>query len=65
MEGSGEVFPALSVTWETVGQGTMLVLGGAAVVTCGKIVGFQEGIIDMSGPGADYTPFSKTFNVVL
>jgi glycine reductase len=27
-----------------------------AVVTAGKIVGFQEGLIDMSGPGAAYTP---------
>ena len=35
------------------------------VVTAGKIVGFQEGIIDMSGPGADYTPFSKLINLVL
>ena len=35
------------------------------VVTCGKIVAYQEGIIDMSGPGADYTPFSKTINIVL
>ena len=65
VEGSGEVFPGFIGDVETVGQGTTLVLGGAAVVTCGKIVGFQEGIIDMSGPGADYTPFSKTFNVVL
>ena len=40
-------------------------LKGAAVVTTGKIVGFQEGIIDMSGAGAQYTPFSKTQNVVL
>ena len=40
-------------------------LKGAAVVTTGKIVGFQEGIIDMTGPGADYTPFSKTMNVVV
>ena len=36
-----------------------------AVVTAGKIVGFQEGIIDMTGPGADYTPFSKTLNLVM
>ena len=35
------------------------------MVTAGKIVGFQEGIIDMSGPGADYTPFSKTVNLVM
>ena len=34
-------------------------------MTTGKIVGFQEGIVDMTGPGAEYTPFSKTVNVVL
>ncbi len=34
-----------------------------AVVTAGKIVGFQEGIIDMTGVGAQYTPFSKTLNL--
>jgi len=28
-------------------------------------VGFQEGIIDMSGEGAKYTPFSKTLNIVV
>ncbi|HON33322.1 MAG TPA: glycine/sarcosine/betaine reductase component B subunit [Synergistales bacterium] len=65
LEGPGEVFPGFIGDVETVGEGTTLVLSGAAVVTCGKIVGFQEGIIDMSGPGADYTPFSKTLNVVL
>lgn len=65
LEGPGEVFPGFIGDVETVGEGTTLALVGAAVVTCGKIVGFQEGIIDMSGPGAEYTPFSKTLNVVL
>ena len=55
----------LSAKVDTVGEGKTNVLKGAAVVTTGKIVGFQEGIIDMSGPGADYTPFSKTYNVVV
>ena len=50
---------------ETVGSGKTHVLRGMAVVTAGKIVGFQEGIIDMSGPGADYTPFSKLLNLVV
>lgn len=65
LDGPGEVFPGFIGDVETVGEGTTLALSGAAVVTCGKIVGFQEGIIDMSGPGAEYTPFSKTLNVVL
>ena len=50
---------------DTVGSGKTLALKGMAVVTAGKIVGFQEGIIDMTGPGADYTPFSKTLNLVM
>lgn len=47
------------------GQGESFVLDRVAVVTCGPIVGFQEGIIDMQGPGADYTPFSKLSLVVI
>ena len=65
VSGAGGIFPGVVNKVETVGSGRTHVLSGAAVVTCGRIVGFQEGIIDMSGPGADYTPFSKTFNIVL
>ncbi|AZR72879.1 beta-aspartyl-peptidase [Anoxybacter fermentans] len=65
VEGNGGVFPGFVSKVETVGSGRTHVLKGAAVVTTGKIVGFQEGIIDMSGPGADYTPFSKTYNIVV
>ena len=62
--GSG-IFPGVINKVTTVGTGRTHVLKGSAVVTCGKIVGFQEGIIDMSGPGAEYTPFSKLLNIVL
>ncbi|KXG78886.1 glycine/sarcosine/betaine reductase component B subunit [Thermotalea metallivorans] len=65
VEGPGGIFPGVINKVTTVGTGRTHVLSGAAVVTCGKIVGFQEGIIDMSGPGAEYTPFSKTYNVCL
>ena len=65
VEGTGEVFPGMISDVEPVGSGKTFVLEGAAVVTCGRIVGFQEGIVDMSGKGADYTPFSKTLNIVL
>jgi len=47
------------------GAGTLCVLDNVAVVTCGPIVAFQEGVIDMSGPGAAYTPFSQMPLVVL
>ncbi len=65
LEGKNGIFPGMISDVETVGYGKTLVLEGAAVVTCGKIVGFQEGIIDMSGPAADYTPFAHTCNLVL
>ena len=65
IEGKGQIFPGMLSDVETVGEGKTLVLSGAAVLTAGKLVRFQEGIIDMSGSGADYTPYSKTCNVVL
>ena len=65
VEGPGGVFPGVINKVETVGSGKTHVLRGMAVVTAGKIVGFQEGIIDMSGPGAEYTPFSKLNNLVV
>ncbi|MDD4088324.1 MAG: glycine/sarcosine/betaine reductase component B subunit [Tissierellia bacterium] len=65
VEGPGGIFPGMVNKVETVGSGKTNVLKGAAVLTTGKIVGFQEGIIDMTGPGADYTPFSKLNNLVL
>jgi len=65
VSGSGGIFPGVISKVEMVGNGRTHVLKGAAVVTAGKIVGFQEGIIDMTGPGADYTPFSRTNNIVL
>jgi len=65
VEGPGGEFPGVIAKVDTVGSGKTHVLRGMAIVTAGKIVGFQEGIIDMSGPGADYTPFSKLLNLVL
>jgi glycine reductase len=63
--GDTGIFPGIISKVKTVGEGRTHVLKGAAVITCGKIVGFQEGIIDMSGPGADYTPFSKLNNLCM
>ena len=57
--------PRCKMKGEGVGTGRIQALANVAVVTCGRIVGFQEGIIDMSGPGALHTPFSRTLNVVL
>ena len=65
VQGPGGLFPGVISKVDTVGSGRTHVLRGMAVVTAGKIVGFQEGIIDMTGPGAEYTPFSKLNNLVL
>ncbi|HSQ87423.1 glycine/sarcosine/betaine reductase component B subunit, partial [Romboutsia sp.] len=65
VEGKGGIFPGIISKVDTVGEGRTHALKGCAVVTTGKIVGFQEGIIDMTGPGADYCPFSKLNNVVV
>ena len=58
-------FPGVTAAMHRVGLGRTNVLYGAAVVTIGDIVGMQEGIIDMWGEGAKWTPFSKTFNLVV
>jgi len=57
--GSGQIFPGYVGSVETVGNGVTNVLEDCAVVTSGKIVAFQEGIIDMSGPGAEFNSFSR------
>ena len=65
LEGPGEVFPGFVGPVETVGEGKTLVLEGMCVLTTGRLVAAQEGIVDMSGPGADYTPFSRTCNLAV
>ena len=65
VEGKGGIFPGMIAKVDTVGSGKTNVLKGSAVVTTGKIVAFQEGIIDMAGPGAEYTPFSQLNNLVV
>ena len=63
VDGGGGIFPGIINKVKQVGEGRTHALVGAAVVTSGRIVGFQEGTIDMAGEIAKYTPFSKTNNV--
>ncbi|MBK5241392.1 glycine/sarcosine/betaine reductase component B subunit [Clostridium sp.] len=65
IEGEGNGFPGVTTKIAQLGYGKVNVLYGAAIVTVGDIVGFQEGVVDMWGEGAKWTPFSKTFNIVL
>ena len=65
VEGRGGIFPGLISGVETVGNGRTHVLEGCSVMTVGQIVGYQEGMVDMRGPNAQYSSFSKLLNVVL
>ena len=65
VSGNGAMFPGMVSKVDVVGEGRTNVLRGMAVVTTGKIVAFQEGLIDMTGEGAKYTPFSQLNNLVL
>ncbi|MFZ2257535.1 MAG: glycine/sarcosine/betaine reductase component B subunit [Clostridiaceae bacterium] len=58
-------FAGVTTTTGQLGYGAYNVMNGVAVVTIGDIVGFQEGVLDMWGEGAKWTPFSKTMNIVV
>ncbi len=66
----GSVFPGILGPPHTAGQGRTHRLAGIAVVECSEPVAgeptyWREAIIDMSGNGALYSPFSKMINLVL
>jgi sarcosine reductase len=66
----GSTFPTFVGPPRTVGEGRTYRLDGVAVVSTSDAVAgeptyWREAIIDMSGPGADATPFGVTINLVL
>lgn len=62
----GDSFPGwFSEDMKEAGEGITYCLKDCAVTTTGPIVGFQEGVIDMSGPGALYTAYSKINHLVI
>jgi len=65
VSGGNNGFPGVTSKPAQCGEGRTHVLYGAAVVTVGDVVGFQEGVIDMWGEGAKWTPFSKTYNLTV
>ena len=64
-EGRGTVFPGFLGSSEKVGSGVTKVLEGVAVIEVGSMPRVQEGLVDMGGCGAQYSPFSQTNNIVL
>ncbi|OLN32057.1 glycine/sarcosine/betaine reductase component B subunit [Desulfosporosinus metallidurans] len=65
VQGGNNGFPGVTSKQAQCGEGKTNILYGAAVVTVGDIVGFQEGVVDMWGEGAKWTPFSKTYNLTV
>jgi glycine reductase len=67
----GPDFPGLLAPPDLVGAGRTHRLDGVAVLSTCDVPGatdsqgLKEAIVDLSGPGAPYTPFARTVNVVL
>ncbi len=64
-DGSGSIFPGFLGIPGKAGNGITKVLEGAAVVEVAALPRVQEGLIDMGGSGAQYSPYSQAQNVVL
>jgi len=73
IQGPGGTFPGFLASMDTVGEGRTHRLAGIAVMEAvevpwrekGGLLIVREGIVDMTGPGAVYSPFSQTINIVL
>lgn len=62
----GVMFPGITNKLVPAGQGRTHVLKGSCILAVGKHWGgFQDGLIDMSGPGAKQTMFSQLNNICL
>ncbi len=67
----GMVFPGFFGPPAPAGTGITHALDHMAVLICGEVPGLVDGqlvseaIVDMSGPAAPYSPFSRTLNLVL
>jgi glycine reductase len=71
VRGRGTVFPGFLGPPEVVGEGCTHKLDGMAVLAAARfedegdeLLKVQEGIIDMAGSGAQWSPFSRTVNLV-
>ncbi|SDI37761.1 glycine/sarcosine/betaine reductase component B subunit [Alteribacillus bidgolensis] len=62
----GVLFPGVTNKLMQVGSGRTHALKGTSVLAVGKHWGgFQDGLIDMSGPGSKQTMFSELLNICL
>ncbi len=71
-DGARRVFPGFLGPPSTVGRGSTYRLQGMSIISMAEFPEAQSGlltardaIIDMSGPGADYSPFSQLVNIAI
>jgi len=63
--GGRGIFPGFLGPPTSQGRGETHVLRGVAIVAAGYLPRAQEAVIDMSGPGAELSPFGATHNLVV
>lgn len=59
------IFPGYTGDIVPCGDGTIYAMKDVSVIVCGKYGNMCDGMIDMSGPGAEHTPFSQKVNLVI
>ncbi|MGH4020526.1 MAG: glycine/sarcosine/betaine reductase component B subunit [Pseudonocardiaceae bacterium] len=63
--GGGGVFPGMVAPANRARGPDTHVLRGVSVLAAGYLPRNQEGLVDMAGPAAELSPFSRTHNVVV
>lgn len=63
--GGAGIFPGMIGPALPQGRGDTHVLEGLAVLTAGFVPRAQQGLVQMSGPSAELTPFGQTINLVV
>lgn len=58
-------FPGLTGPVASCGDGTLYAMKGISVISCGKYAQSSDGLLDMSGPGAEHSFFAKMVNLVI
>lgn len=58
-------FPGLIGPIARCGDGDLYAMKGTSVISCGKYAMSSDGMLDMSGPGAEHSLFAKMVNLVV
>lgn len=59
------VFPGYTGPMQHAGEGIVYAMKGMSVICCGKYGNMVDGMIDMSGPAAEHSIYSKLVNLVV